>query len=240
MAMSDVLGRVASIAISYFRRNNLLSLAAILNHTADEILVLPDAEAIAVCRNIRKVLNDNLLVLASYNIDAMTISILDKAINDFDGKQEDPKHAIDAREAATDSLTPLINDVELTLVNTDGLIHNWDNIDKDMVSLYFVNRKRDDFGKHHTGFEGEALGSNDRGVADVKIYDATTGELLAVSNPDGHFEKSIIKPGLRTLKIVYPGQPDQVIVVTLIRGKVFHFKIVLNISGIGPIHTVTG
>ena len=211
----------AAIASAWARTNNMLPELAILDHTELELDSIPDAESIGACTNIRTVLNTNILALAPYNILPATITAIDALILDFTNKQETPQQAIDEREQATDDITPQQNSIELTLTITDALINNWNITKPEMVAQYHLDRKRDNTGGHHTGFEGVATLSGTP-VAGMQAIDKITNKVLTTSDLLGNFKKEIIKPGLREVIFRLSGNPDITAVLDLQRGKIIH------------------
>jgi hypothetical protein len=220
-AMCSITATNAAIATAWARSANMLPELAILDHTELELESQPDAESIGACQNIVTVLNTNIAALAPYNILPATVAAISAAITDFTNKQESPQEAIDQREQATDDITPQENSIEETLTITDGLIHNWDTTNPTLVSQYFLDRKRDNTGGHHTGFEGN-ITLNGTPIAGVQVIDKATANLLATSDLTGFYQKQIIKPGLREVIYRLPGNPDIITVLNLQRGKIIH------------------
>jgi hypothetical protein len=219
--MCSIVATNAAIATAWARSANMLPELAILDQTQLELESLPDAESIGACSNIYNVLNTNIAALAPYNILPVTVTAIGAAITDFTNKQESPQEAIDQREQATDDITPQENSIEETLTITDGLIHNWDTTNPALVAQYFLDRKRDNTGGHHTGFEGTVTLSGTP-VAGVQVIDKATSTLLASSDLNGFYQKQIIKPGLREVIYRLTGNPDIITVLNLQRGKILH------------------
>lgn len=226
--MSYITATNGALAIVWARLAGKNDEAAILDHTDVELDEMSDVESVAACRNICTVLNDNISQLADYEITAATVTAINEAITLFAGQQEEPQHAITAREEATSNINEKLKYIEDNILdNTDKLIHKWDITNPDMVGEYRLSRRQDNIGGRHTGIEGTITDSANNPLQG-KVYDNATNVLLATANLLGKYTKDILKPGLRQLRFEAPGKAPLTVIIDLKRGRTLHKDVTLQ------------
>ncbi|HKR04471.1 MAG TPA: hypothetical protein VJY62_07530, partial [Bacteroidia bacterium] len=212
------------IGAGWAKKNRKMEELAILKRKFSTVFKLKDSEAIAICKNIRKVLFDNLAALVSYEILMAQVTEIDDAIAAFENFTGAPTNAIDEREQATTSLDLQFDNVDEVVETMADLIMHWQDSNPNML-LEFQNAKEvDDIGGRLTVVEFNVT-KNGNPVFDALITDSKSLKTDR-TDYDGKGAIKSVRSGKRPFSINGNGEGSKEELVNVIRGK----KITVNVE----------
>jgi hypothetical protein len=217
VSMCRIACKYGRMGAGWARKNKKNEELVILKRKFSELFKLKDAEAIAVCKNIRKVLFDNLTALIPYKILMAQITEIDLKIAEFAEITGAPGDAIGDREEATTALEPQFNTIDEIVETMSDLMMYWQDTAPDMISDFNNAKKVDDIGGRLTIIEF-TITKNGNPVHGAVITDSKSLK-KAESDYDGKGAIKSVRSGKRPFNINGNGDGSKDVLVNVIRGK---------------------
>lgn len=203
---------LAAIVFAYANNTKNNTLKQAVNYSNSDLLHMKPNLLISTCNNIYTAANNNLAALASYNITAPILSILQTAIDNYSTAAPKPKTAKSLKATSTVNIKTLIKETDDILKNElDKLVVSFKYTNPDFVTAYKKTRTIIDPVTSTTQIKGTITNAaTNNPVIAAKISITGTASAEATTDKAGNFTIKPIAPGQYKITITAKEYTDYI------------------------------